>query len=96
MTEFSITFEEVEKIAADLRARANKMQAILDDVTSKINAVHNDSWQSSAAETHLNEYNVLKSKYASFYEKVIDCAEFLEQAAKAGRETDSGIQSALS
>ena len=95
MSEFNISFEEVEKIAKDLRDRANKIQAILDDVTSKIDAVHNDAWQSSAAETHLNEYNVLKSKYSSFYEKVIDCASFLEDAAKSGRETDTGIQNAL-
>lgn len=95
MSEFNITFEEVERIAKDLRSRADKIQAILDDVTSKINSVHNDAWQSSAAETHLNEYNVLKAKYASFYEKVIDCAGFLEDAAKAGRETDTGIQNAL-
>ncbi len=95
MSEFSITFEEVEKIAADLRGRANKMQAILDDVTAKINAIHNEAWQSEAAETHLAEYNALKAVYSSFYEKVTECAKFLDDAVTAGRETDAGIQGAL-
>ncbi len=92
MKEFDITYDEVEQIAKDLRARADKMQAILDDVTSKVNEVHSEAWHSSAAEAHLAEYNTLKSKYANFYEKVIACADFLDNAVKAGREVDASIQ----
>ena len=92
MKEFDITYDEVEEIAKQLRAKADKMQAILDDVTTKVNEVHTDAWHSSAAEVHLNEYNTLKSKYAAFYEKVNSCADFLDNAVKAGREIDAGIQ----
>jgi uncharacterized protein YukE len=92
MKEFDISYDEVEQIANALRSKADKMQAILDDVTSKVNEVHNEAWHSSAAEIHLNEYNVLKSKYAAFYEKVKGCADFLDKAVKAGREIDAGIQ----
>ena len=92
MKEFDISYDEVESIAKELRAKADKMQAILDDVTAKVNEVHNEAWHSSAAETHLNEYNILKSKYASFYEKVKACADFLDNAVKTGREIDSSVQ----
>ena len=92
MREFDISYDEVEQIAKDLRAKADKMQAILDDVTSKVNEVHSEAWHSSAAEIHFNEYNVLKSKYADFYEKVKNCADFLDNAVKAGREIDTSIQ----
>ena len=91
MKEFDISYEEVEKIASDLRSRADKMQAILDDITLKVNEVHSEAWHSSAAEVHLNEYNSLKSKYAVFYDKVISCADFLDKAVTAGREIESGI-----
>ena len=91
MKEFDLSYDEVEKIASDLRARAEKMKGILDDVTLKINEVHNEAWHSSAAEAHFNEYNVLKSKYASFYEKVTGCADFLDKAVTAGREIEAGM-----
>ena len=91
MREFDISFDEVEKIASDLRSRAEKMKSILDDITVKVNEVHSDAWHSSAAEVHLNEYNALKSKYSSFYEKVKGCAEFLDKAVTAGREIEAGL-----
>ena len=93
MREFDISFDEVEKIASDLRSRAEKMKAILDDITLKVNEVHSEAWHSSAAEVHLSEYNVLKGKYASFYEKVNSCADFLDKAVTAGRELEAGITS---
>ena len=92
MREFDITYDEVEEIAKKLRAAADKMQAILDDVTVKVNDVHSEAWHSSAAEVHLSEYNTLKSKYSAFYEKVNSCADFLDNAVKAGREIDAGLQ----
>ena len=93
MREFDISYDEKEKIASDLKSRAEKMKAILDDITLKVNEVHSEAWHSSAAEVHLNEYNTLKSKYASFYEKVTACAEFLDKAVAAGREIEAGITS---
>ena len=92
MKEFDISYDEVENIAKELRAKANKIQAILDDITSKINGVHTEAWHSSAAENHLSDYNALKSKYANFYEKVNACADFLDNAVKAGREIDASVQ----
>ncbi len=92
MKEFDISYDEVENIAKELRAKANKIQAILDDITSKVNSVHTEAWHSSAAENHLNDYNALKSKYANFYEKVNACADFLDNAVKAGREIDASVQ----
>ena len=91
MKEFDISYDEVEKIASDLRSRAEKLKGILDDVTLKVNEVHNEAWHSSAAEMHFNEYNSLKSKYAAFYEKVINCADFLDKAVEAGREIEAGL-----
>ena len=96
MKEFDISYDEVESIARELRAKADKMQSILEDVTVKINEVHNEAWHSSAAEVHLNEYNTIKNKYASFYDKVNACADFLDSAVKAGREVDAGVQNQIS
>ena len=96
MKEFDISYDEVESIARELRAKADKMQAILDDVTVKINEVHSEAWHSSAAEAHLNEYNTIKNKYVNFYEKVNACADFLDAAVKAGREVDAGVQNQIS
>ena len=91
MKEFDISYDEVEKIAGDLRSKAEKMKSILEDITLKVNEVHSEAWHSSAAEIHLNEYNTLKSKYSAFYEKVISCADFLDKAVIAGREIEAGI-----
>lgn len=94
MSEFSITFEEVAEISKRLRNHADRMQNILEDVTSKINLVHSDAWQSAAATSHLDEYNVLKSKYQSFYGEVIKCADFLDDAVEASKATDASVQNA--
>lgn len=94
MSEFSITFEEVASISKKLRTHADKMRNILEDVTSKVNSVHADAWQSAAATSHLEEYNTLKTKYQSFYGEVIKCADFLDEAVEASRQTDTNIQNA--
>ena len=92
MKEFDISYDEVENIAKELRARADKLQSILDDVTVKVNEVHNNAWQSNTAEMQLNEYNTLKSKYSAFYDKIKACADFLDNTVKSGREVDLGVQ----
>lgn len=96
MSEFSITFEEVASISKKLRTHADKMRNILEDVTSKINSVHADAWQSAAATSHLDEYNALKTKYQSFYGEIIKCADFLDETVEASKQTDTSIQNATS
>ena len=91
MKEFDISYDEVEKIAEQLRTKSSKLKSILDDISTKINEVHTQAWNSAAAENHLREYNSLKAKYANFYEKVTNCADFLDKAVAAGRELEIGI-----
>ncbi|MBQ9834417.1 MAG: WXG100 family type VII secretion target [Bacilli bacterium] len=95
MGNFSITLEQVAEIAKKLKKHADKMQNILEDVTSKINTVHADVWQSAAATTHLDQYNDLKSKYQSFYDEIIKIAKFLDDIVSGTISTEINIQNAL-
>ena len=95
MKNFSITLEEVSEISKKLKGHADKMQNILEDVTSKINTVHADVWQSAAATTHLDEYNALKSKYQTFYGEIIKIAEFLDNTVSSTSSNESIIQNAI-
>ena len=92
MREFDISYDEVESIAKELRSKADKMQSILEEVTAKVNNVQNNAWQSETAQMYITEYNTLKGKYASFYDKVKTCADFLDNAVRSGREIDLGVQ----
>lgn len=93
--EFSITYERVSEISKNLRKNADSMLNILEEVTERINSVHSNYWESSAATEHLNQYNTLKLKYDAFYQEVIKMADFLDNAVSANQEADTSVQNAI-
>ena len=88
-----ITPEDLRSSASQIRTRIAKMKDNLDAASNEMTKTQS-SFESSAADTLRTQYETLKSKFGTFYEKMEDYAKFLDNTASEYETTDANIKKA--
>lgn len=97
MNNESITIEpkELRNTSMEMRRNVGMMKDAL-DVSSTVMDSTRDSFDASSADEIRAQYNVLKTKFNSFYEKMTSYADFLDRTAGKYEKADSDIKAAAS
>lgn len=91
MSNISIETNEVKNKAELMKSKADTIKNILEDVTKKTNEIPS-SLKGKAADSFMNQYNNLKSNFSNFYDKIIEHANLLINAANSYDEADKSLE----
>ena len=91
----SVTYEDLERLSADLKRRMGDMARVIADCQRDIDQVAGVSWKGDAS----TAFAQLHAKWQTSAKGIMDSgtglADFLAKAAPAYRDTDSGLARTL-
>lgn len=88
MNSFSMTYEEVENIVAQLTKYANAIRDQLDRVSVASARISDGTWRGQSAESYKNTFDALRPKFDLFYATIMDCVDYLNMAMGKSKRED--------
>lgn len=92
---FSMTYQEVEAVIAQLSKYADAIKSELDQVSVTATQVTADEWRGKSAETYKDTFEQLRPKFDLFYSKIIECVDYLNTAIGKNQSTDTSVSASF-
>lgn len=86
-------YEHARGTADAIKANADEIMNIFNDVDSSMNQLYGANWESCGADNAKNRYNEIRKNYEVFYEKVVTMKNHIYNVTAANEEADSAASS---
>ena len=96
MNEFEEKDYERARATADaVKANADEIMNIFNDVDSTMNQLYGANWESSGAENAKDRYNEIRKNYQVFYDKVVAMKNHIYSVTAANEEADAAASNTV-
>ena len=81
--------------ADQVKGNAENIMGIFNDIDSVMNDLYGANWASSGAENARDRYNVIRSNYEQFYEKVVAMRNHIYMVTEANERADEAASQTI-
>lgn len=97
MAEFKQTdYGTARSLADNIKASAEKIMSIFENVDQSMRMLYGDAWQSTGADVTEGRYQEIRKNYEVFYQKVIDMHQHVHNATNLYEQSDATVSSSIS
>lgn len=89
-------YEGARKCADAVKANADTILGIFDNIDYNMKLLYGDSWQSAGAEVSNQRYQEIRKSYEVFYANVINMKEHIYAVTARNEEADSAVSGQIS
>ncbi len=86
-------YEHARGTADAIKANADEIMNIFNDVDGSMNQLYGANWESCGADNAKDRYNEIRKNYEIFYEKVVAMKNHIYSVTAANEEADSAASS---
>ena len=84
-------YETARTYANDIQKNADTIMNIFTDIDASMKTLYGEAWQSSGADVSNGRYQVIKSNYDKFYERVTAMQKHVNQVTARNEATDKQL-----
>ena len=88
-------YEGARNYANAVKANADNIMAIFDDIDGIMNTLYSSNWSSTGASDARDRYNDIRKNYEVFYEKVVAMKNHVYRITAANEEADKAANTAI-
>lgn len=82
-------YEGARNCADAIKANADNIMGIFDEIDGIMNNLYGSNWESSGAQGARDRYNEIRKNYEVFYEKVVAMKNHIYNVTAANEEADA-------